>query len=328
MPEFSVIIPNYNHAGFLEQRIDSVLKQDYGDFEVIIIDDSSTDSSRKIIEQYRNHEKVKHIIYNETNSKSPFKQWAKGIENAAGEFIWIAESDDIASPEFLKTASQAFREFPGTGIFYCDGTIYDEERKINLKKFSEIKDHIYATDKWSLPYSNGGIKELNEYLKFDCTINNASSTVFRKKKAMNIYQEASGFHYFGDWYFYIQLCLVSDVYYCNLPLNTYRRHKDSHLSSSPLVFLERLEYFLILKTLYGNEKITDKRQLLNHFSYYYLHPGLFKHGLKNAFTIFLLYVKTDWRLAFRIFPRVLFAKSFRQLYKKYKVREIYYTEEI
>ena len=97
----SVIIPNYNHASFLKQRIDSVLNQTYPDFEVVILDDCSTDNSKSIIEQYRGHHKVNNIVYNNINSGSSFQQWKKGIDFAKGEWIWVAESDDYAHENLL-----------------------------------------------------------------------------------------------------------------------------------------------------------------------------------------------------------------------------------
>src|SRR5690348_1753899 len=103
MPKVSVIIPNYNHAQYLNQRIDSVLKQTYSDFEVIILDDYSIDNSRDIIEQYRTNKKVSAIIYNEINSGNPFQQWDKGIQLAQGEYIWFAESDDWCELNLLET---------------------------------------------------------------------------------------------------------------------------------------------------------------------------------------------------------------------------------
>ena len=102
-PLVSVIIPNYNHAPFLKERIDSVLNQSFDNFEVIILDDKSTDHSKEVIESYRNHEKVVHIEYNSQNSGSTFKQWDKGLKLAKGEWIWIAESDDVAHPAFLSS---------------------------------------------------------------------------------------------------------------------------------------------------------------------------------------------------------------------------------
>src|SRR5690606_24447409 len=103
MPTVSVIIPNYNHAKYLRRRIDSVLAQTFQDFEIILLDDCSTDKSRDIIETYKGNAKVSHIVYNEENSGSPFKQWEKGIGLAKGKYIWIAESDDWCERNLLES---------------------------------------------------------------------------------------------------------------------------------------------------------------------------------------------------------------------------------
>ena len=105
MYKVSVIIPNYCYAAYLEQRIDSVLSQTYQDFEVIILDDNSPDDglSRMAFEKYRENPHVSHIVYNDENSGSTFKQWDKGISLAEGEYIWIAESDDYCSPLLLES---------------------------------------------------------------------------------------------------------------------------------------------------------------------------------------------------------------------------------
>ena len=73
MPKYSVIIPNYNHSKFLKKRIDSVVNQTYRDFEVIILDDNSKDDSVRIINSYKQNEKISHIIINTVNSGSTFK---------------------------------------------------------------------------------------------------------------------------------------------------------------------------------------------------------------------------------------------------------------
>ena len=102
MSTVSVIVPNYNHAPFLKQRIDSILGQTYQDFELILLDDCSTDNSCDIMEQYRSNPHVSHIVYGESNSGSAFRQWDKGIALAKGEWIWVAESDDYSEPFFLE----------------------------------------------------------------------------------------------------------------------------------------------------------------------------------------------------------------------------------
>ena len=94
MPLVTVIIPNYNHAKYLRQRIDTVLNQTYTSFEVIILDDCSTDNSKDIILSYKDNPHISNIVLNSENSGSTFKQWNKGFELAKGDYIWIAESDD------------------------------------------------------------------------------------------------------------------------------------------------------------------------------------------------------------------------------------------
>lgn len=101
-PLVSAIIPNYNHARYLKQRLDSVFNQTYQNFEVILLDDCSTDNSLEIIEKYNGNPHLSQIVVNESNSGSVFKQWDKGINLAKGELIWIAESDDYCELTFLE----------------------------------------------------------------------------------------------------------------------------------------------------------------------------------------------------------------------------------
>ncbi len=86
-PKVSVIVPNYNHSRFLVQRLDSIFNQTVQDFELILLDDCSSDNSEEILKQYANHAKVAHFITNKTNSGSPFRQWKKGVELARGTYV-------------------------------------------------------------------------------------------------------------------------------------------------------------------------------------------------------------------------------------------------
>src|SRR3954465_14421936 len=101
MPKVTVITPNYNHARYLSQRLDSILNQTFQDFELIILDDASTDNSRQVIESYASDPRVK-TIFNKVNNGSTFKQWNLGLSHARGEYIWFAESDDHADASLLE----------------------------------------------------------------------------------------------------------------------------------------------------------------------------------------------------------------------------------
>ncbi len=106
-PVVSVIVPNYNHERYLEKRLDSIFSQSFRDFEVILLDDASTDNSMDVLMKYAHHADVR-IVPGETNSGSPFKQWLKGIDMATSDILWIAESDDICDPELLRTLLPVF----------------------------------------------------------------------------------------------------------------------------------------------------------------------------------------------------------------------------
>ena len=113
-PLVSVIIPNYCHAQYLDQRIQSVLNQTYQNFEVIILDDCSPDdgASKAVIEKYRDNTHVSQIVYNEVNTGSTFKQWEKGFLIAKGELIWIAESDDYCELNLLEELVALYAKYP------------------------------------------------------------------------------------------------------------------------------------------------------------------------------------------------------------------------
>lgn len=118
LPLVSVIIPNYNHARFLDQRLQSVLNQTYRNIEVIILDDCSTDNSLEVIEKYRSDARIADVIVNEKNSGNTFLQWDKGIHLAQGELVWIAESDDYCELNMLEELVKAYYKKRGTVLAY------------------------------------------------------------------------------------------------------------------------------------------------------------------------------------------------------------------
>ena len=139
----SVIIPNYNHGAFLQQRIESVLNQTFQDFELIILDDCSTDNSKAIIETYRYHPKVSTIEYNLENTGSTFLQWKKGIELAKGEWIWIAESDDWCETTLLVELTTPAIKYSDCTLSYCQSIIIRNNEILtynNENSFKELLD--------------------------------------------------------------------------------------------------------------------------------------------------------------------------------------------
>ena len=254
MPKVSVIVPNYNHAPYLHQRIDSILAQTYQDFELILLDDSSTDNSRDILLSYKENSKITQIVFNEQNSGSTFKQWNKGIELAKGKYIWIAESDDWAEPEFLTTLVHLLDTQPKAGLAYCNCTIYENEKQIG--DFAAYKTHKFHSDRWTKAYCIDGKEEIVQALIWDCTINNTSAVLLRKSVLATIFPLDLSFRYSGDWYCFLRIAALSDIVYTPQMLSNYREHTSNISKKAGYDYL--IELFYIYDWLYSNQIITDR----------------------------------------------------------------------
>lgn len=225
-PNVSVIVPNYNHSLYLNQRLDSILNQTYQDFEVIILDDCSSDDSKDIIETYRENKKVSHIIYNERNSGSPFKQWLKGVQLAIGKYIWIAESDDYSSNIFLEIIIKRIQQY-NVGICYCDSNEITENNEM-LGRWSRWQKRL-EPNIWKSNFTEDG-KMLN--LKYNFLYNiipNASSTVFLKHlfDTSEYLNHIENFKYNGDWLMWFSILEKTTLHYYHKPLNFFRYHLNT-----------------------------------------------------------------------------------------------------
>ena len=191
----SVILPNYNHAAYLKERLDSIFNQTYSNFEVIILDDCSTDSSLKVLEPYRNHPKVSHFIINKTNTGSPFKQWQKGFELVKGNYTWIAESDDKADYNFLEEQLKIIESND------CDVAV---AQTLNFNKedvFGEVQHPIFKKNEKQLLH-------LDDLLY--CPILNVSAIVF-KSHLCTFAKTFTAYNIIGDRVFYHEAFLNKTI---------------------------------------------------------------------------------------------------------------------
>lgn len=217
-PTVSVIIPNYNHAPYLKERIDSVLNQTYQDFEVIILDDCSPDNSVEVIEQYRSNPHVSHILINEQNTRNTFIQWERGISMAKGRYIWIAESDDVAEPQLLETLIGQLEQHPDASVAFChsrlidaDGALLSEQNTKNPAQPGQITIDDSCTF-------------LRHLLIFNY-IYNASMAVFRRDVYDRANPDYKQFRYCGDWHFWASVCAAGRVIEVYDMLSRFRQHQ-------------------------------------------------------------------------------------------------------
>jgi glycosyltransferase involved in cell wall biosynthesis len=246
MPKVSVILPNYNHQDYIEQRIESILNQDFKEFELIILDDASTDQSTQNIRKFLGDSRIKEFIINDQNSGSTFVQWEKGLQMAKGEYIWIAESDDMADRSFLTQLIEVLDNNKKIGVVFCPSVWIDKDGKKILEP-----SHEEDADFW---LGNNLIQ--NEFLVGNL-IYNASSAVFRKNLISKInFSQISQFKFTGDWLFWVQLMSNTQVKRISNRLNYFRRHENNVSFKSNREGLQFLEGIKIALYIFKHHPIS------------------------------------------------------------------------
>lgn len=221
IPRISVIVPNFNHEAFLEKRLQSIVQQTRGDYEVILLDDRSHDGSLRILESYARQLQCP-LLLNEVNSGNPYQQWNKGVAAARGEFIWIAESDDFAERDFLEKMAARLEQFPQSGLAYCQSWVVDENERLLGLNDSWTRDLDAA--RWQKDFYANGRDEIRNYLVFKNTIPNASAVLFKKSIFNEIGRADETFSYAGDWHTWVRMLQISDLCFCSAALNYHRTH--------------------------------------------------------------------------------------------------------
>ena len=223
----SVIIPNYNYEKYIEERVDSILFQTYPIYELIILDDKSTDNSvAKIEEIIKKHPEIAiKFVKNEKNSGSVFSQWQKAFTLATGDYVWIAEADDSCNSHFLENIMRGFED-EDVVLSYAESMRIDEANRIIS---DDCRDWMLAVSKtkWLHSYINDGKEEIKEALAVCNTIPNVSAVVFKKGNQVEIIEEAKKFKISGDWFIYYTLLSNGKVAYCHKSLNYFRKHSKS-----------------------------------------------------------------------------------------------------
>lgn len=209
-PLVTVIVPNYNHARFLNQRLDSIFNQTYNNFEVILLDDLSQDNSIEVLDSYKDS-RIIHRIYNKKNNGSPFKQWKKGLKLAKGDLVWIAESDDWADVTFLEKMIPIFSENENVAVAYSDMYYVDEHGIEIVDTFEEYAEQSHPT-LWKNNHYYKGIDYVKDFMLNKCLIVNASSVVFKKDLGKKHIDRILNYKKAGDWLFWNILLSEEDVY--------------------------------------------------------------------------------------------------------------------
>lgn len=208
-PKVSIIMPCYNSEKYIEKAIQSVLDQTYRNFELIIIDDDSTDKTWEIIEQYAKKDFRVICTKKDENEKGISKSMNKGIEMARGEYITRMDSDDIIIPEKIFRQVQFLDKNEEYGVCSVNIAMMDNLGNIyNENVYPEQKVPSEWTFLWTNPVPNAPCMYRTNIIKD----NNITFSNLRTAE---------------DYDFLEKLITKTKVYMINLPLYYYRYNEKS-----------------------------------------------------------------------------------------------------
>jgi glycosyltransferase involved in cell wall biosynthesis len=259
LPTVSVVIPNYNYARFLTERFRSILDQSFQNYEIIFLDDASTDESVSLVKAQFGS-RIARFEINATNSGNPFVQWNRGVRLSRGEYVWIAEADDVCAPDFLERLFQSMSGNASVGLAYCNTVPIDGVGKavddgFYLRYVSDL-DPL----RWLNDFTASGLAEVRDYLARKNTITNVSGVLFRRDAYVRAGGAPETLRMCGDWMTYCRVLHESDVAYVSAPLNFHRQHPTKHTQNSVLnltyfrEFLQVQEYVAQAFNLRGDER--------------------------------------------------------------------------
>lgn len=143
-PVLSVILPTYNGSKFIRTSVDSCLRQSFTDFELIIVNDCSSDNTADIIEEYARQDSRVKIIHNLINKKLP-QSLNTGFAAAKGKYFTWTSDDNYYAPNALQTMFDAIEKNEGADLVYTDYTLIDNDGKITgTRAFNNVYDSFTA----------------------------------------------------------------------------------------------------------------------------------------------------------------------------------------
>ncbi|MEI8203325.1 MAG: glycosyltransferase [Bacteroidota bacterium] len=272
-PLFSVMMASYNNAQYIENALKSVFAQSYTKWEIIIVDDGSTDNSDEVYEKYKTENRIK-IFFNKKNEGVGFTK-RKCIELAEGELCGFLDTDDLLTENALEIMVNLHKVKPNCSLIYSTFFIYQGENDIKpawdyIGKIDENEDLLISSKNM---VSHFATFKKSFYLK---TLGIDISLLSAEDKDL-----------------YLKLEEVGDLYYQNEPLYYYRVDNENSVSRGSVEKVRIANYYLSLthlrafkRRITGNSSLYRKNKLL-YLSYMYRNLKLYNENRKSLSLFFI-----------------------------------------
>lgn len=259
-PLVSVIVPNYNHADYLDERISTIVNQTYRTIEVLLMDDCSPDESRSVLEKWAVKDDRLEVLFNEENSGSPFAQWARGSAWAKGKYLWIAESDDACALDMLALHVDALERNEKAVMAYSHSHLVDDKGAF-LRDFREDYGFIFGdASRWKSDFTVDGKVEVARSMIFSNTVPNASGVLFRKSVFDQVGAPETSWRLNGDWLFYARLLQYGELQFFTEARNYFRFHERTQRSRA-IASYTAFDEILAMYAIFEREGWTDEQTL-------------------------------------------------------------------
>jgi len=229
MPRVSVIIPTYNCGQYICETLNSVIEQAYEDYEIIIIDSSSTDNTKELIERYINKspEKIKYF-YQESAGVAAARN--KGLREAKGEFIAFLDGDDIWLTKKLGWQIKIMEENPEVAMLSTDVEMFNQDSLIkpSMWRFNYTEEN--RSLRWEIiqkQFNDSSIIKRN--LPHDLLFDNVvitSSVIVRRKCLDQVGYFDTSFSIAEDYDLWVRISEVFPIIYFNKVTARYRYRED------------------------------------------------------------------------------------------------------
>lgn len=275
-PKVSVVIPTYNYAHFLDETVQSVLDQTYTDFELIIVDNCSTDNTAEVVQKYLTDKRVNYIV-NEQNL-GLVGNWNKCLELAQGEYVKFLCADDKFHPQLLEKFVPVMDQHPNVAIVAAYNQLFGGMDTLRKQPYTGLVNGRFA---WETLVKEGARNWLN----------NPSAVMFRKTACVAAGRFNPKLLNMTDKEYYARLLYIGDCYVIPEVLAYIRSHPDtvSFTSSKQPIenTLETYWFFLGIKASSGPnpeiDAIIKRRAVRCARLMYHMLPGLHKKNKRKAF---------------------------------------------
>ena len=224
MPKVSIITASYNYAQYIRDAIESVIGQTFQDWEMLIIDDGSTDNSAEIIDEYiKKDNRIRLYSHLNNKNKGLIETLKLGISQAKGEYIVFLESDDYIEKDYLQKKLETFEKYSDAGFVYNDVEILGSKLTLPKKIYFWTIRHYWKNHNY--PHHIYEWMYLKNFVPtFSC--------VMLKKELLEDINWNTPVESCIDWWLWTQISQKTKFCYLPDKLTYWRLHLDSYIKQS------------------------------------------------------------------------------------------------